>query len=72
MPNAENKQNYDSGANDAESHKIVAQYLIHLRTLTIVRHILPTVIASQQHRGAALALLEGDTTYESKVGMLEE
>ena len=72
MLNAENRQNDPDEEKDAELYKVVAQYLIQLRALTIIRHIFPTVIASQQHRGVTLALLGGDVIYETRVGRLEE
>jgi hypothetical protein len=51
--------------------KAVAKYLHHLRTLNIIRHTMPVIIASQQHRGAFLAYMQGDNAYEEKVVKLQ-
>ena len=57
---------------DAKVTKTVASYLHHLRSITIIRQVIPLIIASQQHRGAHLALMEGDNYFENKETELEE
>ena len=71
MLKAENKQEIISDTCDVSATKSVARYLYHLRTITIIRHIIPVIIASQQHRGSLLAFLEGDTIYQKKLSDLE-
>lgn len=51
--------------------KVVVRYLRHLRAITIIRHLIPVIIVSQQHRGASLAFLEGDNSYKNKVSELQ-
>ncbi len=71
MLKAENKQEIISDTCDVNATKSVARYLYHLRTITIIRHIIPVIIASQQHRGSQLAFLEGDSLYQKKLSDLE-
>lgn len=68
-----NKDNHETSnpALDITAIRSVARYMHYLRTLTIIRHIVPIVIASQQHRGANLAYLEGDASYQTKVVELQ-
>jgi len=51
--------------------KAVAKYIYHLRSITIIRQIIPLMIASQLHRGAQLALMEGGKYFEEKVKILQ-
>lgn len=44
----------------------VLSYLYQLRSITVIRHLFPLIVACQKHRGAKLALLEGDSFFESK------
>ena len=67
----DNKQEQDDQTFDIAAIRSVARYLHYLRTLTIVRHLVPVIIASQQHRGANLAYLEGDQSYKEKVAELQ-
>ena len=57
---------------NAIATKTVAKYLHHLRSITIIRQMIPLIIASQQHRGANLALLEGDASFQDKVAILQD
>ena len=66
-----NSQKMIGQTHDVAVIKSVARYLHHLRTITMIRHTIPVVIASQQHRGAILAYLEGDSSYELKVVELQ-
>lgn len=50
----------------------VNEYAWRLHTLNLVRHLNPLVIAIQQHRGASLALLEGDESFEPSVSGLRQ
>ena len=50
---------------------MVSQYLHQLRSITIIRLLLPLFISSQQHRGANLALFEGNDQFRNKVSMLQ-
>ncbi len=48
-------------------NKIVNQYLGSLRSITIIRQLLPLIIACQQHRGMNLAVLGGDDSFREKL-----
>lgn len=50
----------------------VTRYLHQLRSITIIRHLFPVIVTSQQHRGAKLALLEGDEFFRERVGDLQQ
>lgn len=50
---------------------MVSQYLHQLRSITIIRLLQPLFISSQQHRGANLALFEGNDQFRNKVSMLQ-
>jgi len=50
--------------------KIVARYLQHLRSITVIRQLISLITASQQYRGSNLALLEGDEYFADKVAAL--
>lgn len=52
--------------------KIVAMYLHHLRSITMIRQLISLISAAQQHRGANLALLGGDSYFSDKVGTLQD
>jgi hypothetical protein len=59
---------------EAAVAKGTLRYLEHLKSLTLIRHIIPIIISTQQHRGANLALLvkpKGDTYFEEKVEVLK-
>ncbi len=62
-----NNQDTVSRAKETAAITSVARYLHQLRAITIIRHLIPVIIVSQQHRGASLALLEGDKAYQGKV-----
>ena len=49
----------------------MSQYVNQLNSLIIIRHLNPLVIGAQKHRGASLALLEGDESYETQVDALQ-
>ena len=46
-------------------------YFHHNNTLCLIRQLLPFLIVLQRHRGASMAFLEGDTSFESKIIRLE-
>jgi hypothetical protein len=71
MLKAENRNTSESQTQNIVAIKAVAKYLHHLRTINIIRHTIPVIIASQQHRGAYLAFIEGDTAYHAKVEKLQ-
>ena len=52
--------------------KAVNQYLAALRSITIIRQLLPLIIACQQHRGSNLAVLGGDTSFKERLGSLRK
>jgi hypothetical protein len=72
MLNVENSDNICFENSDTSSIKSVARYLHHLRSLTIIRHTFPVIIASQKHRGINLALLEGEFDYQKGASELEK
>jgi len=72
MQKAEIKKEIVNKTQDITAVRSVAKYLHHLRTINMIRHTIPVVIASQQHRGAYLAYIEGDHTYEKKVVKLQK
>jgi hypothetical protein len=51
--------------------KIVARYLHHLRSITVIRQLISLITAAQQHRGAKLGLLEGDKYFSDQVNSLQ-
>ena len=61
----------DSVVGDHTAAMMVSQYLHQLRSITIIRLLLPLFISSQQHRGANLALYEGNDQFRTKVAMLQ-
>ena len=61
----------DNIVSDNTAAMMVSQYLHQLRSITIIRLLLPLFISSQQHRGANLALFEGNDQFRTKVGMLQ-
>lgn len=72
MLNLENNDDSSYEISGSSSIKSVARYLHHLRTLTVIRHTIPVIIASQQHRGMNLALLEEDLDYQERANELEK
>ena len=50
----------------------IPEYVHQHHALIIVRHLIPLIIAIQQHRGASLALLEGDESFHDQVHMLRQ
>ena len=52
--------------------RTVAKYLHHLRSITLIRQLIPLTTASQQHRGASMALIEGDKYFAGKVSALQQ
>ena len=61
----------DNVASDNTAAMMVSQYLHQLRSITIIRLLVPLFISSQQHRGANLALFEGNDQFRTKVTMLQ-
>ena len=61
----------DTIVSDNTAAMMVGQYLHQLRSITIIRLLVPLFISSQQHRGANLALFEGNDQFRNKVGMLQ-
>ncbi len=51
---------------------LLSEYVRQHRVLLLVRHINPLIIAIQQHRGASLALLEGDESFTGQVSTLRQ
>jgi hypothetical protein len=51
--------------------RTVARYLHQLRSITIIRLLVRLFIASQQHRGATLALFEGNEQFRTRVATLQ-
>ena len=45
----------------------VEQYVAQVNTLTLIRHLNLLIISGQKHRGAKLALLGGDASFEPKL-----
>ena len=70
MPNIDTVKNASKSMNIVAT-KTVAKYLHHLRSITMIRQLVPLITASQQHRGATLALLEGDEYFSEKVSALQ-
>lgn len=48
---------------DVQAQRVVNRYVLQLQTMTILRQLIPLIIASQKHRGMSLASLEGDDTF---------
>lgn len=72
MPdNADNKLKFIKGNSGLMAAKIVARYLHHLRSITVIRQMVALITVTQQHRGANLALLEGDASFSGKVAALQ-
>jgi len=68
-----NTTNEGLGAeNHTEKLSSVAEYLFQANSLTLIRHLIPLTIAVQQHRGASLALFEGDISFEQQVTSLQD
>lgn len=68
-------ENYDKVANSEDvgarvSNGIVPNYLAQLNSLIIIRHLSHLLIETQKHRGASMAVLEGNEGFGDKV--LEE
>lgn len=55
----------------SDAARIVAHYLHHLRSITVIRQLVSLIAAAQQHRGANLALLEGDASFSEAVVTLQ-
>ena len=72
MPkNADNQIKLLKENSSLAATKIVAKYLHHLRSITVIRQLISLITATQQHRGANLALLEGDSYFSDKVNALQ-
>ncbi|MEJ2362416.1 MAG: hypothetical protein P8Z75_13530 [Gammaproteobacteria bacterium] len=72
MPdNADNKVRIFKEKSGLSAARIVVKYLHHLRSITVIRQLLSLITVVQQHRGANLALLEGDDTFSGKVSALQ-
>jgi len=69
--NAESPLKLIKGDNTPEAARIVAGYLQQLRSITVIRQLISLIKAAQQHRGANLALLEGDNSFSDKVAALQ-
>lgn len=70
--NADNPVKLKNGQSHPGAARIVANYLHHLRSITVTRQLLSLITAVQQHRGANLALLEGDQYFSDKVATLHK
>ncbi len=63
--------NRDNLEVDTTAARVVAQYLHELRSITLIRLLVPLFIASQQHRGASIALFEGNSAFKDRVDALQ-
>ena len=52
---------------DENVGRSVEQYVAQVNTLTLIRHLNLLIISGQKHRGAMLALLGGDASFEPKL-----
>lgn len=69
--NADNQAKLAKKNNSLVASRIVARYLHHLRSITVIRQLISLLSATQQHRGATLALLGGDGYFSDKVASLQ-
>lgn len=69
--NADNPVRPVEGKNRSLAARIIATYLHQLRSITVIRQLISLITVAQQHRGANLALLEGDKSFADKVVALQ-
>ncbi len=66
--------NPSAGGDDYLANNIdesVASYIKQVNSLSIIRHINLLLVASQKHRGAALAAMDGDSVFIVKLSALQ-
>jgi hypothetical protein len=65
--NLANKEKQQADHEIDDSSQLVPHYLQQLNVLTIIRHISILAMEVQKHRGASMAVLEGDSAFEVHV-----
>jgi hypothetical protein len=59
------------GVNVPLVQSVIAKYLYHVRSITVIRQLISLITVAQQHRGTNLALLEGDRSFADKAADLQ-